>query len=102
MTLYTDDNPVPKLPPREDLDEDWTEAVVDNSKVWKLYEPSGMARTHDGMNPEVLAWLETNVGARARMNCIGEWRMSIPITDLKTYFFFKDRNHALMFKLKWG
>lgn len=99
--IYEHDEPLEHSEPRADLHDDWPDAVVQNASVWQVYE-SGYAQTHHGLKPEVLDWLDENVGPRASMSCIGKWRMTIPITDPVTHFYFEDSNKALMFKLMWG
>lgn len=84
----------------EDLDH-WAEAIVSNTRIWRVYK-SGYAMTHEGIKPEVLEWLEANVGPRDTVRVMGAWRMTIPITDSTTRFYFEDHSKAVLFKLTWG
>jgi hypothetical protein len=53
----------------------------------------------------VETWLLDTVGPKARftkLNDQGSWHHTIPISHDKVTFFFKDPNHAMLFKLTFA
>lgn len=80
--------------------DDWIETRVDNARVWEVSAEG--RRINMSLNPEVVEWLEANVGPRHTIRQVGNWRFSLPITDTFTLFWFEDADKATIFKLTWG
>lgn len=78
----------------------WSMVDVPTANVKALYSYSFPKH-----NEEVLNWLARNVGSKLVPTCPpgnGVWYYTIPTNSEVTTFYFKNPDHALMFKLAWG
>lgn len=80
--------------------DDWIECIIDNKRIWACTDDG--FRKNLEVNPDVVEWLEVNVGPRHTIRQMGTWRYSVPITDKFTLFWFEDPDKATIFKLTWG
>jgi hypothetical protein len=76
----------------------WTKLKVDRCKV-EYDLPDWFA-----LRPEIKDWLDRNVGHKCHFvndEALGDWFHDYPMLSDHVFIFFKNPDHAMLFKLTW-